>query len=143
MSKRFAVFAKAAFALGVIGGVFWGAYALIRLWLGWLTSLRSELATAIIAAATAVLVSVLSAGVGKYLERRESIARATRLKKVPVYEKLISFIFGVLQQGKPGIAKMTEDKLIPEYTTLTENVIVWGSDSVLKKFGEFRVASSA
>lgn len=141
MKKKLIRSTRAILALAIIGGVGYGLYALIRSGLAWLASLRSELATAIVAAGAAVLVSVVSVSIAKFLERRETIERETRLKKVPVYENLISFIFGVIQQGKPGIGKMTDEELIPKYSTLTENVIVWGSDRVLKQFGEFRVAS--
>ncbi|MGD0126922.1 MAG: hypothetical protein ABSF46_16305 [Terriglobia bacterium] len=141
MKKKLPESAKVILALAIIGGVGYGVYALIRSGLAWLASVRSELATAIIAAAGAVLVSVLSVSIAKFLERRETIERETRLKKIPVYESLISLIFGILQQDKPGIAKLTGEELIRKFSALTENVIVWGSDSVLKRFGEFRVAS--
>jgi hypothetical protein len=44
-------------------------------------------------------------------------------------------------KGKPGIPKMNDGEMIKKFGSLTENVIVWGSDAVLKEFGEFRVAS--
>jgi hypothetical protein len=36
---------------------------------------------------------------------------------------------------------MNDGEMIKKFGSLTENVIVWGSDAVLKEFGEFRVAS--
>ncbi|MFA5901521.1 MAG: hypothetical protein WC829_20660 [Hyphomicrobium sp.] len=127
--------------LALIGTAIWVVFSAARSALLWLGQIQSELATAIVAAGAAVLVSVLSVAVGKYLERRDAFERETRLKKVPVYESLISFIFGVLHSGKPGVPKMAEAEMVTRYGALTENLIVWSSDSVLKQFGEFRVAS--
>lgn len=141
MKKKLTETLKVILTLTVIGGVAYGLFALLRFGLSWLAALRSELATAIVAAGAAVIVSVLSVSIAKYLERRDAIEREIRLKKVPVYESLISFIFGILHLGKHGDTPTIDEELVRKYNSLTENVIVWGSDSVLKQFGEFRVAS--
>jgi hypothetical protein len=119
----------------------WAGYRVAAFSFGWFSSLRSELATAIVAAAATVIVSILSISGNKIFDRRATIEHEARLKKVPVYEQLISFLFGVLHQGKAGYPALTDAGTIRNYVEITENIIVWGSDSVVKAFGDFRVAS--
>src|SRR5437660_1089580 len=107
-------------ALLVMAGLFWVAYAALSRAAVWLVGLRTELGTAIIAAAATVIVAVISSGLARYLERRDAIDRDNRLKKIPLYEQLISFMFRVLHQGKPGIAALTDSELVQTYTGLTE-----------------------
>jgi hypothetical protein len=103
--------------------------------------LRSELATAIIAAAATIIVSLLSVMASKFYERRDNVERESRTKKIPVYEQATALIFTIIHQGKPGYPTITSDETLRRYSELTQGVIVWGSDGVLKAFGEFRVAS--
>jgi hypothetical protein len=124
--------------LAVLG---YGFYSAIVQFVRWFASLRSELATAVVAAAATVLVSLLTVIANKFFERRAVVEQEARLKKIPGYEQLIAFLFAVLNQAKPGFTELTTEETIRKYTSITENVIVWGSDSVLKAFGEFRVAS--
>jgi len=141
MNRKLKKVSQIILGFGILGLLLWGTLVAFSRALNWLLGLKSEVATAIIAASATVFVTLLSLVVSKYYERRGEIARENRLKKIPAYEQLISFIFSILQQGKPGFQDLTEADLIKTYSALTEKMIVWGSDEVLKSFGEFRVAS--
>lgn len=129
-----------ALALALLAGAAWLVFTGFSAALNQLSVVRSDVATAIIAATATVAVAFISVGIGKYFERRETLQRELRQKKVPVYEALIASIFQFFQQGKPGYPKRGEAPTIAEQTELIQSVILWGSDSVLKQFGEFRMA---
>lgn len=131
---------RIAVTLALIAAAGWMTVTGLAAVLNQLSLVRSDIATAIIAATATVAVAFISVAVGKYLERREAIQRELRLKKVPVYEALIASIFQFFQQGKPGYPKRDEAPTIREQTELIQGVILWGSDSVVKQFGEFRMA---
>jgi hypothetical protein len=141
MNNRVRNASKQILALAVVAALGWGAYELVVRVAHWFALLRSELATAVVAASAAALVSLLSVSATKFFERRDTFEREARIKKIPGYEKIISFIFAIVQRGKPGVPAMPVEEMIRRNTDLTENVIVWGSDTVLRAFGEFRVAS--
>src|SRR4051794_1724467 len=112
MKKSVIAILKSLFGLVLLAFLGWAVYTFAVRFLHWFASLRSELATAVVAAAATVLVSLVSVSVNRFLERRDAIAREARIKKVPGYEQLITFIFGILQQGKPGIQEMAADETI-------------------------------
>ena len=141
MNNKIAASARLVLGLLTVGALAWLAYVLASHAFRLFAGLQSETSAAIIAAAGTVLVSLVSLLTTKYLERRNAVERENRLKKIPVYEELIAFIFRILHQGKPGYPQMSGDELIPAYAGLTEKMIVWGSDAAVKAFGDFRVAS--
>ncbi len=112
--------------------------------LSWLAevfgALNPTVAVGIIAASATVLVSVISVLLSKRLEHQTSIQKEIRERKVPVYEKLIGFIFRVfkgIKENKP----ITEQEMLDFMMEFTQNIIVWGSDEVIDAFHKFRVAS--
>jgi hypothetical protein len=132
---------QVALGIAVLAGCLWIAYAVLSATATWLVGLKSELATAIVAAAATLMVTLLSLILSKYYERKGEINRENRLKKVPAYEHLMTFMFRILQQGKPGFEKLKDDDMIRTYVSLTEQMIIWGSDDVLMAFSKFRVSS--
>jgi len=101
-------------------------------------SLQKEVAAGIIAALTAVTISVVSLMLSKSYERKADIVKQHREKKVPIYEESINFWFQVFMAEKAGEKPPTEQETIKFLTDFTRHLIVWGSDSVLKSFTIFR-----
>jgi len=126
--------------LAIIAVVIIGAIVAVRYLLGVLTSLDSDLAVAIIAAAATVLVSVLSVVLGNIYEAREQVQREHREKKIPVYEDLIAFLFRVLLGVKTGSAP-TEEDMLKFMSEFNQRAMVWGSDEVLAAWIKWRRAA--
>src|SRR6202008_2277360 len=102
---------QTAAALAVLALLLWAAFESVVRIAAWVGGLQTELGTAIVAAAATVVVALASNALSKHFERRDAVERENRLKKVPLYEQLIEFIFRVLQQSKPGAATMTDTEL--------------------------------
>jgi hypothetical protein len=122
--------------LTLTAGISWIALVAVA----WFGSLQKEVAAAILAALTAVTISILSLVLSKQYERRADIRKEHREKKVPIYEKSIKFWFEVLMADKAGRKPPSEQKIIQFLQDFTQELIVWGSDSVLKAFITFREA---
>ncbi len=135
---------KKEIALGIVGllVIVGFAYWLLSWISGVFSALNPTVAVGILAASATILVSVTSALLSKRLEYQASIRKEIRERKVPVYEKLIGFIFRVfkgVKENKP----VTEQEMLDFMMGFTQNIIVWGSDEVIDKFQKFRVASTS
>jgi Zn-dependent protease with chaperone function len=119
----------------------WLVYYLLRAGVNTLTSLKSDIAVAIIAASGTIAVSIFSLVISKYLESRAIITVEIRAKKVPIYEELISTIYGVLFAEKLGQPPMSEANLMKFFAKLTEKLTIWGSDGVVKAFRAVRMSA--
>ena len=101
---------------------------------------NSSIATAIITAAAAVLVSVLSIVLGKLYESRSLIKKEHREKTIPVYEDLITFMFRILMSTKTGNPP-SEEEIVKFMSDFTPRAMVWGSDEVLLAWVKWRRTS--
>jgi hypothetical protein len=128
--------------LAVLGGAAWAIYFSVAAVFRSLTNMKSDIAVAIVAAAATITVSIVSLLISKVIESRASITQELRLKKIPVYEDLISTLFKVQFAAKLGEAPMSETELIRFFGNLTERLTIWGSDGVIRAFSDFRLASS-
>lgn len=116
----------------------WGLYELSKYFLDIFSQLSNDVAASIIAAASTVLISVISIIISKLYERRQEIRKEHRDKKVPVYEELISFLLKVFLAEKAGRKKLSEKEIAIFLMDFTEKIIVWGSDEVIKSYQKFR-----
>lgn len=131
------------FALSTISILFWGAYLLIKNTWDYLSHLDSSLSTGIIAASTTVIVSVLSILISKHLETKSIINNSLREKKTPTYENIINFIFRITFASKIGEEPPSEKEMIRFFTDTTRDLVVWGSNDMIKAFSKFRDESIA
>jgi hypothetical protein len=114
-------------------GSFWLVKNIYRV----LSSMNSDIAVAIIAAAATVLVAVISIVLGKIYEARTTVQKELRERKTPVYEEFITFIFRILLGEKTGNAP-TEQEMIKFLAEYNQKMMVWGSDSVLREWSAWR-----
>lgn len=132
---------SAILALALLAALGYGVFVAVRAAVDVLASLDSDIAVAIIAAAATALVSVLSIVLGKAYESRALVRREHREKKIPVYEDLIRFMFRILMGAKTGNAP-TEQEMLEFMSDFNQRIMVWGSDSVLAAWVEWRRAAT-
>lgn len=62
-----------------------------------------------------------------------------RAKKVPIYEKIINFIFSFTFAEKLGEKQPTEKEIIKFFAEVTQELVIWGSDEIIDAFYKFRM----
>lgn len=116
------------------------AYALYRIFLaagGWVASLDSDIAVAIVAASAAGFVSVLSLVLSKAYESNALVRKEHREKKVPTYVALIEFVFRVVMGEKLG-NKPSDAEILEFIYKFNQDIMIWGSDEVLGVWVKWR-----
>ncbi|WP_166835951.1 hypothetical protein [Rheinheimera pleomorphica] len=61
-----------------------------------------------------------------------------RQKKVPVYERIIEFIFLITFAEKLGKKFPSEREMVQFFADTTRDLVIWGSKDMVKAFGDFR-----
>ena len=103
-----------------------------------LLHVNPQLGAALATGFVAVIVAVLSAVLSKYYERKAALEQALREQKVPIYEKLIDFIFRITFAEKRGEAMPSEREMILFMTELTRDLVIWGSPEVIRSYASFK-----
>jgi len=136
---------KTSIALGIIllaiiiFLIVWMIIGLIHLF----STLQKEVIASIIAVTGTILVSVFSVTATKYYERKRIIDQEIRNKKIPMYESFVEFWFKVLNNQKLDGKPISEKEMMGFFIGFTQQIMVWGSDSVIKKWSEFRLKLSS
>lgn len=125
----------AILVLGSLGWMIWHTFQALG---QFLVNLKSDVAVAIVAAASTIVVSVLTLAITKVVERRVSIQQELRAKKVPVYESIIEMLFRALYAEKLGQESVSQVELMEFFVKSTEKMTIWGSDELVEAFGRFR-----
>jgi hypothetical protein len=125
----------------VIAGIVAGLWFLIQKIWNIFSGLQKEIAVAIVAGTVTILVSVFSIVLGKYYERKRTIELELREKKIPVYEKFVSFFVDLMLDEKLGNRQMSEKEIMIFFGEFTQKIMVWGSDEVLRKWSNYRLYS--
>ncbi len=102
-----------------------------------------ELGAALATGFVAVVVTVLSVAVSKYYERKSTVEQALREQKVPIYEKLIDFIFRITFAEKRGESMPSDQEMVLFMTELTRDLVIWGSPDVIRSFSSFKRLSAS
>ena len=140
MKQFFLKIVTLVLGLALTASLLWVLWKAVLLLGDWIEQLKPDIAVGVIAAATTVLVSVFSLIHSKNLEQKASIAQDLRVKKVPMYEKVIGSLHKILMSGKTG-KSIPEPELIKMFTEITQELTIWGSDEVVRQFGNFRSLS--
>jgi hypothetical protein len=128
--------------IGAIGaGVFYGGRAVIHTF----RHLNKEVSAALVTGGAAFVVTIATALLARYFDRRQATEQAERAARVPVYEDFVKGLLGLL-----GIAKAEEDRgtIDPAdarkmMSAFTEKIIIWGSDDVIRAWVDWRYAAAA
>lgn len=133
MRKYFVMFSGFA----VLAGLFWVAYFLLSKFAVFFLGLNSDVAQAIIAAVATVFATLLTLIYSKQYETQEIERNKIREKKIPIYEEWISF-FMKLALEKNEKKKPSEQDILKFSIENTQKLMIWGSDSVVKAFSDWR-----
>lgn len=128
-------------SLVVLGLVGWGVHAGVKWLIGALQTLDSDLAKTLVAASLAVVGSVVSLALSKAYETRSAVQMDLRAKKTPVYEDIVKTLYGVFFSRILGAKDADQKDLMQFFARTTEKLTIWGSDDVLKAYGEWRSQS--
>jgi hypothetical protein len=123
-------------ALLVVAFVLVGVALLVRIAWRSLLDLENQVAAAIVAGSTTVLVSVLSVTAARYWERRNERERELRIKKVPVYERFIGDWLNLMLNSKDVGLDETAAKQF--FSALTPQLTIWASDDVVGSWSRLR-----
>lgn len=141
MTEKFILFIKKSFSLllgfTILVSFCYGVFQVIAFFFYKVSTLNNEIATAIIVAATSILVSVITVVLGKYYEKKKKLEFEIREKKIPVYENFLNFTFAILNQ-ELEISTDKKSEFQKKFMKLTQELLVWGSDDVIKKWIEYR-----
>lgn len=134
-------FLSAIVGLLVIAMLGYGFFFVASKIITYITSLNSDIAVAIIAAAGAVFVSVLSVVATKIYESKQLVTVENRENKIPIYDSLILFMQRALANETAG-RKPTQDEIVKFVIEEQPKLMIWGSDEVLKSWIEWRRQAS-
>lgn len=121
------------FAIGLvlfIGSPF-AVYWLLFLFVAFLKETNPALAAAIIAAAGTVLTGIIAPLIAKQYENKQNLKKEHRERKIPFYEKFISFLFQLLLHKQLKIEELTPDEAVKNIVEFSQQVLIWGSDEVI------------
>ena len=124
-------------SLAVLAGLVWGLYTVLASLVAHLMTLNPNVAASVIAACATVLMATISVLLSKHFEIQKLVFKEHRDKKIPIYEDLISFFFRVMFQSKKG-KPLSQSEMLRFFEDFVKKVTVWGSDDVVKAFGDFK-----
>jgi hypothetical protein len=87
--------------------------------------------------------SVFSLALSKAYETRAAIRNDLRQKKTPVYEDIVhTLLYDVMFSKLLGKEAPSQAELMEFFARITEKLTIWGSDDVLKTYGEFKAKAA-
>lgn len=110
-----------------------------------LARLEAALAATLIAGVLGAYGTVISLILSRFYERQRAVAerRATierdaRAKKIPVYEDFVGFWLDALFRGQLGKKPLTQQQIMQGITDWTKPILMWGSDEVVREWGRLK-----
>ena len=74
--------------------------------------------------------------------RQREIEQALYEKKQPVYEKLLTFLFDLMNKSRKNEA-LDEEQMIEFIINFSKDLMLWGSDNVIKEYINWRRVAAA
>lgn len=90
---------------------------------------------AIVAAMSTTAVAIGTLVLGRFFERQKSIEGEIREKKIPIYNRLVAGLFGLLNAPDETARQAAATDL---FQTITPDIITWASDDVLVAWSRFK-----
>jgi len=129
MNVHLRTFFSLLLALALIVGMGWLLYLGIQgVWHA-LVSVNPQLAVAVVAAATTLIVSTATVMLGRYFERKKEIEAHFRAEKIKIYDEFLAELFKVFESE--GEASDGMVKFIREWQ---RKLVLWGGSNVLAAY---------
>lgn len=123
--------------LGVIGLIIYGVFKILAWIFNQVFAVDPRISAALITGLIAIIATSLTITIPKYLEKKMEIEEHLRIRKSETYKDLVELIFKILMSGKTGEV-LPEKELIKMMSKFTENLILWGSEDVIKSYKAYR-----
>ncbi|MBN1235747.1 MAG: hypothetical protein JW999_06815 [Methanotrichaceae archaeon] len=138
-------FYKPILGLIILGITIWVIYNAVVFILIGISSVRTELATGILAASGIIIASLITTVIGKYIEKNYETELQHRANKTAMYEEFLKLLFEIyestLLKSETQSQKFSKEALVPAMAKFTKNLIVWGSPGVIRSYSDFRKLS--
>lgn len=118
----------------VISGFAWFAAEL----LGALSSMDAAIVVAFVTGCVSIVTVVLGTLLNSYLAYKHREREYLRSHREDTYRQLISAFVKVLKRPKIG-AEYSQDEMLDDIFTFTENLMLWGSADAIKLWSEWRI----
>jgi hypothetical protein len=124
-------------ALGLLGTLLYGTFKTLSWLYNHILAVDPRISAALITGLIAIIATSLTITIPKYLEKKMEIEEHLREKKSETYRDLVELLFKLLMGSKTGNS-LSEEELIKAMSKFTENLILWGSEDVIKAYKSFR-----
>lgn len=109
--------------------------------------MNPELAIALITAGAAIIVAILANVISniyairiKNQEHKQQILKEHRENTISQYRKFIDFTYTLLQNIRDNKEQLSEDEIKERIDDFIPELMIWGSDDVIKAFYEYKQA---
>lgn len=123
-----------------------GLFLLLRVAVSTVLRLQSPVASVTVAGLLTLLTSLLLNAWNRYAEAKREEHRRLMEAKRPVYEHLLGVIWDAMQQTRKSRGKgntVVNEKVVDELAGIVRELIVWGSDDMLRLWGNWMRQASA
>ena len=127
-------FGTAVFGLLLLG--IFATAAVVSIWK--VLTLSTPTAGPVMVATLTAVGSITGLIVSKHWERRNDVEQAHRAKKEPIYDRFMEFWFKLIFANRLGEPPVTELEMMQFVGQFTQQLIIWGSDDVLKAYATLR-----
>jgi hypothetical protein len=131
-------FIQTTFGFILLGLIVWGGYELSIVIVSIFKTIDPKLAAGIVVASATVLVSVITVLFSKKQENKANVENHLREKKIPIYKKIIEFIFLITFAEKCGKEQPTEEEMMQFFADTTRDLVIWGSKDIVNAYGDFK-----
>jgi hypothetical protein len=129
----------------ILGIAIWAIYNTVIFILIGVSSIRTELATGILAASGIIIASLITTVIGKYIEKNYETELQHRANKTTMYDEFLKLLFevyeGILLKSENPPQRLSKEALVPAMSEFTKNLIVLGSPRAKKSYSDFRKLS--
>jgi hypothetical protein len=119
---------------GLIGAFLYGVLRALAWFYNQVLSVDPRISAALITGLIAIIATSL---IPRYYQKKMEIESHLRVKKSETHKLLVELLFKILMNGKTDKA-LKEKEIIKEMSKFTENLILWGSEDVMKSYIAYR-----